>query len=266
MTPTRSSVIMDILAGGSKRARMSKYRKEKDMKSVYKFVKTIFVLMVILVFPGLALADLYWESEQVSKGVQGQPDETQTVKNYMTEYASRTDMENRVTIMDFDKMVIFQLNPADKTYVKNNMKDIGRPPGMKEEEVQAFQEMMRKMIGEVKVVPTNEKKKIAGYNCVKYELGMMATHSEYWLSKEVNGYEEMKTVGRKMAGVFDTNPMLKQMNIAGMMSQLDGFPVQMVTNLMGGTITSTLKKVDVKKLDKDLFKVPTGYTEQQSAN
>jgi hypothetical protein len=40
----------------------------------------------------------------------------------------------------------------------------------------------------------------------------------------------------------------------------------MVTNLMGGTITSTLKKVDVKKLDKDLFKVPGGYTEQQAGN
>jgi hypothetical protein len=236
------------------------------MKKVRQFANMIFVAMAILVFPGLAFADLYWESEQVTKGVQGQPDETQIVKNYMTDYASRTDMEDRVTIMDFDKMVIYQLDLAAKTYVKNNMKDIGRPPGMKDEEAQAFQEMVRKMIGEVKVVPTNEKKKIAGYNCIKYELAMMATRSEYWLSKEVKGYEEMKIVGRKMAGVFDTNPMLKQMNIAGVMSQLDGFPVQMVTNLMGGTITSTLKKVEVKKFDKNLFKVPAGYTEAQAAN
>jgi len=236
------------------------------MKRAHKLVKIIFAVMAILVFPGLAFADLYWESEQVTNGVQGQPDQTQMVKNYMTDHASRTDMEDRVTIMDFDKMVIYQLNPAAKTYVKNDMKDIGRPPGMKDEEVQAFQEMMRKMIGEVKVVATNEKKKIAGYNCTKYELAMMATRSEYWLSREVKGYEEMKAVGRKMAGVFDTNPMLKQMNIAGMMSQLDGFPVQMVTNLMGGTITSTLKKVDVKKLDKNLFIVPAGYIEQQAGN
>jgi hypothetical protein len=188
------------------------------------------------------------------------------VKNYMTNYASRTDMGDHVTIMDFDKKVIYQLNPTAKTYVKSDMKDIGRPPGMKDEEAQAFQEMVRKMVGEVKVVPTDEKKKIAGYNCTKYEIAMMATRSEYWLSKEVKGYDEMKAVGRKMAGVFDTNPMLKQMNIAGMMSQLDGFPVQMVTSLMGGNITSTLKKVEVKKLDKDLFKVPAGYTEEQTAN
>jgi hypothetical protein len=236
------------------------------MKKGRKFVKIIFVVMALVIFQGLARADLYWESEQVTKGVQGQPDRTQTVKNYMTDSASRTDMGDHVTIMDFDKKVIYQLNPTAKTYIKSDMKDIGRPPGMKDEEAQAFQEMMRKMIGEVKVVPTNEKKKIAGYNCTKYELAMMATRSEYWLSKEVKGYEEMKAVGRKMAGVFDSNPMLKQMNIAGMMSQLDGFPVQMVTSLMGGSITSTLKKVEVKKLEKDLFNVPTGYTEQKATN
>ncbi len=236
------------------------------MKKGHKFIHLFLAVMAIVVFPGLAAADLYWESEQVTKGVQGQPDQTLMVKNYMTDYASRTDMEDRVTIMDFDKMVIYQLNPAAKTYMKNNMKDVGRPPGMKDEEVQAFQEMMKKMIGEVEVVPTNEKKKIASYNCTKYELTMMATQSEYWLSKEVKGYEEMKALGRKMALVFDTNPMLKQMNIAGMMSRLDGFPVQMVTNLMGGTITSTLKKVDVKKLDKGLFNVPAGYTEEKSGN
>ncbi len=236
------------------------------MKTGRQFVKMIFVMMAVMVFPGLAAADLYWESEQVTKGVQGQPDQTLIVKNYMTDSASRTDMEDRVTIMDFDKMVIYQLNLAAKTYTKSNMKDVGRPPGMKDEEVQAFQEMMRKMIGEVEVVPTNDKKKIAGYTCTKYELSMMATRSEYWLSKEVKGYEEMKALGRKMALVFDTNPMLKQMNIAGMMSRLDGFPVQMVTNLMGGTITSTLKKVDLKKLDKGLFKIPAGYTLQQTEN
>jgi len=236
------------------------------MRKGRKFVKIIFVVMSVLIFPGLALADLYWESEQVTKGVQGQPDQTQMVKNYMTDSASRTDMGDHVTIMDFEKKVIYQLNPTAKTYMKSDMKDIGRPPGMKDEEAQAFQEMMRKMIGEVKVVPTNEKKKIAGYNCTKYELAMMATRSEYWLSKEVKGYEEMKAVGRKMAGVFDTNPMLKQMNIAGMMSQLDGFPVQMVTSLMGGTITSTLKKVEAKKLDKNFFEVPAGYKEEQAAN
>jgi hypothetical protein len=233
------------------------------MKTGQKLVTLIFAVMVIMVLPSLAFADLYWESEQVTKGVQGQTDQTQMVKNYVTEHASRTDMEDHVTIMDFDEMVVYQLKPDAKTYVRNNLKDIGRPPGLKDEEVQAFQEMMKKMIGEVKVMPTDEKKEIAGYHCTKYELTMMSTQSEYWLSKEVKGYEEMKAIGRKMAGVFDTNPMLKQMNIAGMMSRLDGFPVQMVTHLMGGTITSTLKKVEVRKLDKDLFKVPAGYTEQQ---
>jgi hypothetical protein len=39
------------------------------MKRGRPFVKMIFAVITILVFPGLALADLYWESEQVTKGV-----------------------------------------------------------------------------------------------------------------------------------------------------------------------------------------------------
>ena len=92
----------------------------------------------------------------------------------------------------------------------------------------------------------------------------MMMNSDYWLSKDVKGYEEIKEIGKKIAGVFDENPMMKQMNIAGMMGQLDGFPVQMVMNIMKGTSTTTLKKIEKKSLDKSLFSVPEGYTQTQS--
>jgi hypothetical protein len=62
-----------------------------------------------------------------------------------------------------------------------------------------------------------------------------------------------------MAKSFENNPMLKQMNIAAMMDKLDGFPVQTVTQVMGGTITNTLVKVEKKSLSSDLFQVPAGY-------
>ena len=48
-------------------------------------------------------------------------------------------------------------------------------------------------------------------------------------------------------------------------SELEGFPVQMVTKVMGGTMTNTAKKIEQKKLKKSLFGVPKGYrlVEQQ---
>jgi len=125
--------------------------------------------------------------------------------------------------------------------------------------------MMKNMMGSIQVTPTQETRNIAGYNCQKYLVsGGMMMNSDYWLSKDVKGYEEVKEIGKKISGVFDDNPMMKQMNIAGMMGQLDGFPVQTVMNIMQGTSTTTLKKIEKKSLDKSLFSVPEGYTLEQS--
>jgi hypothetical protein len=33
---------------------------------------------------------------------------------------------------------------------------------------------------------------------------------EYWVSKDVKGYQELKTLGAKVASVVDNNPMLRQ--------------------------------------------------------
>ena len=44
-----------------------------------------------------------------------------------------------------------------------------------------------------------------------------------------------------------------------MMDSLDGFPVQVINNMMGGTSTTTLNKVEQKDLPKTLFQVPEDY-------
>jgi hypothetical protein len=38
-----------------------------------------------------------------------------------------------------------------------------------------------------------------------------------------------------------------------------GFPVKTVNNMMGMTVTTTLKKIEKRLLSKELFKVPAGY-------
>jgi hypothetical protein len=120
---------------------------------------------------------------------------------------------------------------------------------------------MQEMMNSIQVTSTDETKEIAGYTCTKYTLAMMGMTHDYWLSKEVEEYEELKAISTKMMMIFEKNPMLKQANIMGMMDQLDGFPIQMIINVMGGgTITTTLKKIEKMSLDKNLFNVPEGYT------
>jgi hypothetical protein len=109
------------------------------------------------------------------------------------------------------------------------------------------------------IIPTDETKTIAGYKCRKYNANFGLVQGEYWASKDVKGYQELREAGVKFGTLLEKNPMLRQMNVAGLVEKLDGFPVQVTNHVMGGTIVSTLKKVEQKPLDPELFKVPKDY-------
>ncbi len=209
----------------------------------------------------LAHADLYWESEQVSQGVPGPPQGPRVVKHYITPKAYRVEPGNgKIMIMDLEKKLVFQIDPDTKTYSVTNFDEIGgskKMPKMNAEQ----RKMMASMMGDMQISPTNETKTINGFKCKKYLVTLMMMNSEYWLSKDVKGFDELKSMGEKMSKAFENNPMGKQMNIAAMMDKMDGFPVQTVMQVMGGTITNTLVKVEQKSLSGDLFKIPSGYTQ-----
>lgn len=236
------------------------------MQSSWKTVRLIgFWMVLLLSLSSSAMADLYWESTQETKGMPGKPDQVGIMKNYLSSAASRIEHDNGVTIMDFESKMIYQLDPAAKTYQKIDIAQMGGASAdMQGEEAQAAQKMMKSMMSEIQVTPTQEKKKIAGYDCQKYLVSGMMMNSEYWLSKSVPGYPEIKAIGQKMKSLFENNPMMKQMNVAGMMDKLDGFPVQTVMHVMNGTVITTLKSIETKKLDHALFKVPAGYTLTES--
>ncbi len=232
------------------------------MKKLASILRVIaFSFIVIATASSAAMADFYWESVQQTQGMPGRPNETIDVKNYLTAYASRSDRAGHITIVNFDTRTMVQIDPTTKTYHQINLDAMGVPPGMNASgNDQMRQQAMKQMMGGMKVTPTQETKTIDGYRCQKYLVSGMMMNSEYWLSKDVKGYAEMKQIASKVSGVFEQNPMMKQMNIAGMMSQLDGFPVQMTMKIMNGTSTTTLKKIENKTLDKSLFTVPAGYT------
>lgn len=222
--------------------------------------------LLLVLLGSAAWADIYWEAAQETKGMAHKPDSTDTLKNYLTSKAFRIEHEEGITIMDFESKMMYQIDPASKTYQQIDMRTLGQPPAeMKGEEAEAARKMLKGMMSEIQVTPTQEKKQIAGYDCQKYLVSGMMMQSEYWLSKAVPGYAEMKEIGKKMKSLFESNPMMQQMNIAGMMDKLDGFPVQTVMHMMNGTITTTLKSIETKSLDASLFKVPAGYTLSQES-
>jgi len=148
-------------------------------------------------------------------------------------------------IIEYGTMMMYQLNPVNKTYTKFDMMCM-------------MDDKMGEIAKDSKVTPTNETKKIAGYKCKKYDVTMMGLKSEHWLSKEVKGYKEFRKISKKMEKRFKKNPRLRQMSMAGISGE-EGFPVKTVITTMGMTTTTTLKKIEKKSLSKNLFKVTKGY-------
>ncbi len=224
--------------------------------------RTAFVLVsvFVLIFWTIPVyADLYWQNIQETKGIPGQPDETQTIDHYFTQNASRIESGSMATIMNFDDMILYHMDTQAKTYNKIDLNAMGQMAG-EGEDAEVFSNMMKQMMGETKIIPTNETRKIAGYDCKKYNMQIMMVQIEYWVTKDIDHYQELKQIGEKMAKGFDNNPMMQHLNFAAHMKQMDGFPVQTITrNPMGGTMISTLKQIEKKKLSDDLFKVPSDY-------
>jgi hypothetical protein len=216
-------------------------------------------VMFFIVFSPVAYGDLYWVNLVVSSGgsdflpknlpkqVRDQmlkefKPTTETEKCFLSSNGFRTESKDHIIIIEHDTMIMYQLNPLEKTYTKVDMKA--------EMEV-----MAKEMAEDSEITPTDETKKIAGYKCRKYVATIMDAENEYWLSKEVEGYKEYKAISYEM---LQKNPLLEQMSIHGFGGK-HGFPVKTVNNSMGMTLTTTLQKIEKRSLSKELFKVPKGY-------
>ncbi len=221
------------------------------------------IILIFLAIPQMAFAGVYLESVSQSKGMpKGMPpnmpkqmldqfNKTETIKQYITSNASRTETSTGIAIIDLNTRTMYQLSPNDKTYTKINIDTY--MGGKNSKTVMAG-------FGEIKVTPTKKTKKIAGYMCKKYNVDIMGSTSEYWVSKDITGYKELMAFGKKMEKIFGKNPAAKQM---AMLSKIDGYPIQMVSNIMGMTNTMTIKSIKKKSFSKDLFQVPKGYKLQE---
>lgn len=234
-----------------------------------KSSKAILVLLAATVLIALsipAFADLYWESEVVSKSPTGQAQAAKIVKNYYTANASRVETPDQITIMNFDSMVIYTLRPASKTYSELNMKDMSLSPGMPkmdDKEAKKFQDFMQNMM-KMEVTPTNETEQVSGYKCRKYIVKQMMSEQQLWVTKDIPGFDEFMKTSAEMEEKIKNSPILKSSNMAGMVSEVDGFPIKTITNIMGATVTNIVKEIKQTQFDPSLFKVPEGYKLQPS--
>jgi hypothetical protein len=227
---------------------------------IKKWIWILILTFVVFIFLSpMAYADLYWinlvesvnDPDSLPKNLPKQVRErmmkefkatTETQKCYLTSYGFRTEAEDQIVIIEYDTMIMYLLDPLEKIYIKADMKA-------------EMESMAAEMIEDSQIKPTDETKKIAGYNCRKYIVTTMDAENEHWLSKEVEGYKEYKAISDK---ILQKNPEWEQLNMVGFSGKY-GFPVKTVNKLMGTTLTTTLQKIEKRSLSKELFKVPAEY-------
>ena len=167
--------------------------------------------------------------EQVKQQIMAQyQDKRETVKNYLTSHASRIDTKEDITLILFDDMILYQLDPSTRTYVKIKLSEVEASMGP----------LANEMDDDVNIKATGETETINGFKCEKYIMTVMGVENEQWLSRGVPGYGEYEKISQK---IMRDSPQFKKMGLSGSLSG-KGFPVKTVSSAMGMTTTTTLEK------------------------
>jgi hypothetical protein len=207
-----------------------------------------------------AKADLYWETRSVSVGIPGQTNGNSMQRYYFTPYASRVDLgAGKVIIVYYKTRKLYSLNTRARTCTPIDLGRIGGIPGVSGKDQAKLAQLMGTML-QSDIVATNKYRTIAGYRCREYFMHVAIVNGEYWVSKDVKGYRELKSLGVEAGVLAQYNPLFRQIDIAGLVAKLDGFPVLSVNHVMGGTVRSTLVKIDQRSLPRSLFDIPRNYT------
>ena len=229
------------------------------MKPVKYFMYLWMTAFAILLFAGSAKADLYWETSSVSVGIPGQSNGNSTQRYYSSPFALRAELgAGHIVIIRYDTMKLYSLDRRKKTYKEVNLAKLSAVPGLSGHDQKKMARLMSTMLW-TQATPTDKIRTIAGYRCREYFVRVVIVNGEYWVSKDVTGYRQLKALGDAGQKIAEYNPLFRQFDIAGLVRELDGFPVRTVNHVMGGTVTSTLTRIMQTRLSPALFDVPRNY-------
>jgi hypothetical protein len=175
--------------------------------------------------------------------------EKKVSKHYLSSNAVRSEDEDGVTIMDYESMMMYQINPGDKTYSRVDMRQVT--------------EMMGQNMGMTatsSTVDTGEKKTIGGYDCTKYVQKTDMGETVHWATKDFDAYEEFENIAENLKTLIDKNPSSKKLSMGYDFDHKNGWPVQTVQEIMGITTVTTNRNIRKDSFDKGMFAVPKGYT------
>lgn len=195
---------------------------------------------------------------------------------WITDNGFSTIDEKTTEIILLNKKIMYKIDHAKKTYVEipfdfdKLIESAAGEKNMSEETKNMMKNMMKI---EFTVTPTNDKKKINGWNCTKYIQKMTTMMGsidiEVWASQDIkidkNIYKKYST------SLFSTMPGM-QKNMAAInkeLKKIKGITVKSIStmNMMGTSINTWTEILEYKegKAPASAFEVPAGYTKAEAS-
>lgn len=213
--------------------------------------KSIFFFMTFLLslstYDQAQSQGLTWEFSRATRDIHG--NETKRNISYsVNPEITRIEDAKEIIYIDYAKYALYTYNKLDGACLKFPLKsnNITEPVDTKE----GINKRNISSIGSLKVFTTTEHKEIGHYNCslrhvlfgadlamfqmvsplVVHEFNQKFTESMvgYYVSKDVVGLKTLLHTAQKRSVVFKNNPLLRQVDIIGLLEILEGFPVQII--------------------------------------
>jgi hypothetical protein len=231
--------------------------------------KQIPLVFTILLLASFGSADIYIKTKAHTDGMMGQPATDTISEAWIGDNQFAMVSEERVSVIDLKKNVLYIINHSDKTYVEASLPfDIMKllPP-------QAAGMMSgRKMT--VTVNPTGGKKTVGQWACDEYELtmAMTMTMGTYTIKSKIYATADLpfdhKAFMEKMGPHFLKLSIMFDQNSAKEMMKIKGLTIlkETIKEFMGNSSKSTEEVVEISKkaAPAGIYSVPAGYTKQDT--
>jgi len=227
--------------------------------------KTLAVLFVVLLFAGIAVADIKVVKQTHQDGFtimgQTQPPEDRQQTTWIGKNMMYMDQGDSATIVRVDLMKLYVIDHTTKTYqVLDLPVDLSTlvPPEM--------QPMLAMMQFEVTVTPTEEHKQVGEWDARRYDMAMtsqmFSMKSTMWVTK-VAGYDP-EAFNTMYVHLNSLQPGMA--DAVKEMSKIEGLVVEQqgVMTMMGSEVGTSEKTISIDNIDAPAgtYDPPEGYTEK----
>ena len=227
--------------------------------------KTLAVLFVVLLFAGIAVADIKVVKQTHQDGFtimgQTQPPEDRQQTTWIGKDMMYMDQGDSATIVRVDLMKLYVIDHTTKTYqVLDLPVDLSTlvPPEM--------QPMLAMMQFEVTVTPTEEHKQVGEWDARRYDMAMtsqmFSMKSTMWVTK-VAGYDP-EAFNSMYVHLNSLQPGMA--DAVKEMSKIEGLVVEQqgVMTMMGSEVGTSEKTISIDNIDAPAgtYDPPVDYTEK----